>query len=142
MMEVTNKTRADVKVMCSKGITVRQTLDFGPLLVQCWPSVGDAGPTLNQQWRVISCSLGGTFCAGKYIGAYPANTTHRSMSTTLAQHWSNSGSMSCACLLVILLCKDKLYHILVLHGRIYIYTIINLYIKKLYSWKLKFVFAI
>ena len=29
------------------------------MLVQCWTSVCDAGPTLNQHWVSVSCLLGG-----------------------------------------------------------------------------------
>ena len=34
--------------------TTQQTRDSHPLLVQCWSSVYDAGPTLNQQWANVS----------------------------------------------------------------------------------------
>ena len=36
----------------------QQTRDIEPLLVQCWASVVDGGPTLNQQWLNLSSSLG------------------------------------------------------------------------------------
>ena len=36
----------------------QQTRDIEPLLVQCWSTVYDAGPTLNQQWLNVSCLLG------------------------------------------------------------------------------------
>ena len=39
---------------------MRQTRDIEPLFVQCWSSVYDAGPTLNQQWLNGSCLLGST----------------------------------------------------------------------------------
>ena len=35
----------------------QQTRAIEPLLVQCWASVVDGGPTLNQQWLNISCFL-------------------------------------------------------------------------------------
>ena len=28
------------------------------MLAQCWPSVENAGPTLNQHWVNVSCLLG------------------------------------------------------------------------------------
>ena len=36
----------------------QQTRDIVPLLVQCWSTVYDAGPTLNQQLDNVSCLLG------------------------------------------------------------------------------------
>ena len=36
----------------------QQTRDIEPLLVQCWASVVDGGPALNQQWLNVSCLLG------------------------------------------------------------------------------------
>ena len=36
----------------------QQTRDIEPLLVQCWASVVDGGPTLNQQWLNGACLLG------------------------------------------------------------------------------------
>ena len=41
------------------SVNTRQTPDGSPVLVQCWPSVCDAGPTLNQHWTSVSCLLGG-----------------------------------------------------------------------------------
>ena len=41
----------------------QQTRDIVPMLVQCWSTVYDAGPTLNQQWDNVSCLLG---CARPY----------------------------------------------------------------------------
>ena len=39
-------------------ISTQQTPDTDPLLDQCWPSVVDGGPTLIQQWVIVSCLLG------------------------------------------------------------------------------------
>ena len=36
----------------------QQTRDIVPMLVQCWFTVYDAGPTLNQQRDNVSCLLG------------------------------------------------------------------------------------
>ena len=36
----------------------QQTRDVEPLSVQCWASVVDGGPTLNQQWLNVSSLLG------------------------------------------------------------------------------------
>ena len=35
--------------------------DVDPVLVQCWPTVCDAGPALNQHWFNASCLLGAAF---------------------------------------------------------------------------------
>ena len=35
-----------------------QIRDVSPMLVQCWASVADSGPTLNQHWRTVSSLLG------------------------------------------------------------------------------------
>ena len=29
-----------------------------PMLIKCWPSVGDNGPTFNQHWFSVSCFSG------------------------------------------------------------------------------------
>ena len=36
----------------------QQTRDVHPMLVQCWPTVCDAGPALYQHWVNVSCLLG------------------------------------------------------------------------------------
>ena len=41
------------------NVTGQQTRDIEPLLVHCWASVVNGGPTLNQQWPNVSCLLGG-----------------------------------------------------------------------------------
>ena len=46
------------------GGLVQQTRYIEPLLVQCWSTVYDAGPTLNQQWLNVSCLLGHGLCKG------------------------------------------------------------------------------
>ena len=43
--------------LCYFALT-HQTRDIEPLLVQCWPTVYDVGPTLKQQWLGVSCLLG------------------------------------------------------------------------------------
>ena len=48
-------------IKLSKGGFTQQTRDIESLLVQCWASVVDGGPTLNQQWLNVSCVLGKTF---------------------------------------------------------------------------------
>ena len=35
----------------------QQTLDIDLNLFQCWSSVADAGPTINQHWIIVSCLL-------------------------------------------------------------------------------------
>ena len=44
--------RADKKQI--PVLPMRQTLDFDPMLFQCWASVFDAGPTLRQHWVYVS----------------------------------------------------------------------------------------
>ena len=36
----------------------QRTRDVYPMMVQCWPTVYDAGPTLNQHWFNVTCLLG------------------------------------------------------------------------------------
>ena len=36
----------------------QQTRYINPMLAQCWPTVYDAGPTLDQHWVDVSCLLG------------------------------------------------------------------------------------
>ena len=43
-------------------MVTRQTQAIGPMLVYCWASVADGGPTINQHWEnihVTHCSLSG-----------------------------------------------------------------------------------
>ena len=40
-----------------------------PMMVQCWASVADGGPALNQHWVNVPCLLG----TEEYI---PVNTKH------------------------------------------------------------------
>ena len=36
------------------GLSTTQTRVFHPMLIQCWPTVCDAGPTLIQRWVNVS----------------------------------------------------------------------------------------
>ena len=36
----------------------QQLSDINPILIYCWPSVCDAGPTIKQHWEIVSCKLG------------------------------------------------------------------------------------
>ena len=46
-------------ILCSiKAGTSQQTRDVDVMLVWCWASVADGGPTLNQHWHNVSCILG------------------------------------------------------------------------------------
>ena len=48
-----------ISVVSSVPCTLsQQTRDFDPMLFQCWPTVYDAGPTLNKHWANVSCLLG------------------------------------------------------------------------------------
>ena len=39
-------------------VPVQQTREINPMLVQCWASIVDGGPTLYQHWLDASCLLG------------------------------------------------------------------------------------
>ena len=41
-----------------KAPSIQKTRYVDPMLVQCWPSVFNAGPTLYQRWINVSCSPG------------------------------------------------------------------------------------
>ena len=41
----------------STGQSIRAR-DVEPMLIYCWPRVGDSGPTLNQHWFSVSRFLG------------------------------------------------------------------------------------
>ena len=45
------------RLMTNVALPSKQTRDADPMLVYCWASVEDAGPTLNQRWVNISCWL-------------------------------------------------------------------------------------
>ena len=47
------------------------TLGFGQLLVQCWLTVYDVGPTLNQHWINASCLLSIIFHSYAANSFYP-----------------------------------------------------------------------
>ena len=51
-------SRRDITNLWSLYPASQQTRDIVPILVQCWFTVYDAGPTLNQQWDNVSCLLG------------------------------------------------------------------------------------
>ena len=38
-----------------RGINPRSTRDVDAMLVDCWPTVADGGPTANQHWVEVSC---------------------------------------------------------------------------------------
>ena len=43
-------TVVDTYMCMQDGVQTRQTRDVHPMFVQCWSTVCDAGPTLNQNW--------------------------------------------------------------------------------------------
>ena len=43
--------------LTNKGITSQQTRGIHPMLFQCYPTVFDAGPTLQQHWINTVCLL-------------------------------------------------------------------------------------
>ena len=52
----------------------KQTRDIHPVLVECWASVVDGGPTFNQQWVNVSCLLESQLSLPV---RFPYNTTRR-----------------------------------------------------------------
>ena len=42
---------------CKYSLAFQQTRKVHPMLVQCWASVVDGGPTLNRHWVNVSSSL-------------------------------------------------------------------------------------
>ena len=44
--------------MCETQCGSQQARDVDPMLVQCWPTVCNAGPASNQHWFNASCLLG------------------------------------------------------------------------------------
>ena len=57
-MNIRTTSRRDITNLWSLYPASQQTRDIVPMLVQCWFTVYDAGPTLNQQWDNVSCLLG------------------------------------------------------------------------------------
>ena len=57
-MNIRTTSRRDITDLWSLYSAFQQTRDIVPMLVQCWSTVYDAGPTLNQQWNNVSCLLG------------------------------------------------------------------------------------
>ena len=43
----------------NRAIVPHETQDVEPMLIQCWVTVCDVGPTLNQHWVNVFCPLGG-----------------------------------------------------------------------------------
>ena len=74
----------------SLGISpiTQQTRDIDPMLVQCWASVVDDGPTLNQHWVNVSttCLLASEVADTGLVLKW-ANV--RDIIPALSQHWAN-----------------------------------------------------
>ena len=58
IMAIRTTFHRDITNLWSLYPASQQTRDIIPMLVQCWFTVYDAGPTLNQQWDNVSCLLG------------------------------------------------------------------------------------
>ena len=65
-------------------LPTQQTQDIDPMLVQCWASVVDGGPTLDQHWVDVLCLL------GIYQTKSRAARIYLSSKRT---HWNNVGLM-------------------------------------------------
>ena len=48
-------------LLCQYKVSTQKTQDIDSMLVQCWASVVDDGPTLNQHWVNVSCLLRSQF---------------------------------------------------------------------------------
>ena len=60
--------------LVSREMSSQQTRDLHPMLVQCWPTVYDVGPTLKQHWMSVSCLLGWAGChSGQISDQCPLN---------------------------------------------------------------------
>ena len=76
----------------------QQSQYIHPMLVRCWPSVVDGGPTLNQPRVNVSC------LQGRWRKRHRVPINHETLnrclsnvvlaSATLAQHWTSTASMS------------------------------------------------
>ena len=78
----------------------QQTWVVGPTLVYCWPTVYEAGPTVNQRCPNVSCFLGCwvSQAPGKYPLLYTETLARccfntESVSVTLFRHWFSIGSV-------------------------------------------------
>ena len=100
----------------------QQTRDVEPMLVQCWASVADYGPTLNQHCFIVSSLLWDRFFKGEYLFAEVILRLLSSRlqcwfevgpaSNTMAQHWINFNSIYRHCLEVlrVSICLQKLFY--------------------------------
>ena len=85
--------------------------NFEPMLVWCWATVCDAGPTWNQHWLNMSCLLGEVELRGRFITGFLVIDTwlpgwHKPLdkhcinveptSVTLDQHWGNVACNRCS----------------------------------------------
>ena len=61
----TSTTSDPIKCTPLKGHPAQQTPDIESKLVQCWATVFDAGPTLNQHRFNVWCLLGGRNAAAR-----------------------------------------------------------------------------
>ena len=61
-------TNGNRKMSVSTGDVNQQTQDVDLMMVQCWPTVCDAGPALNHQQVNVTCLL--RYFAGVLLGRY------------------------------------------------------------------------
>ena len=109
------------------NVSSQQTRDVHPVLIQCWSSVFDAGPTLNQHWMKVLCLLGcvledcvlpGFSCCSKF----KLKTYLKIQNEALFRHMSGegrgfkSGEMS----IIVSSCSFGLFYILFLNLNYYI----------------------
>ena len=70
-------------------MATQQTRDVHQMLVQCWASVADGGPTLHQHWVNVSCLLGIDFicffCLSRWLPARDFQSGGRDQQSKLAR---------------------------------------------------------
>ena len=82
-MDISNDARECWRAQVSAGMsghcqdhplpTSQQTRGVHPMLVQCWASVEDAGPTLKQHRANAPCLLGATTCRAGNVPGHTAS---------------------------------------------------------------------
>ena len=71
-------------------VSAQQTQCFNPMLVQCWASVEDGGPTLNQHWVDVSCLLGARLAMwANFFVCKTFTCANHTSSWSMKDIWSN-----------------------------------------------------
>ena len=73
--------------------SAQQTRDIAHVLVQCWASVADDGPTLNQHMGNVPCLLGG------HLALAPIRSTHSELISLIFGFQIDIGLRTSICIL-------------------------------------------